>query len=359
MEEALERVETATLLPFQQRRDVTYAQFQQTEADLDDQEQRLEALGELIDALDAPGNPGRLANAIRPVILSYPANNRRQSVLIEAGFDPALVHEPSTPRRPLVRSLPERDGQGARAALRPEGRRPALARRGHHLDGHGSVRRPQRRQGHVLRVLRRLGLSPGPGQRDGAGHVARGELRPVWRRTSPVDPTLARRSVGEGGDQPRPRPWNHRHPPQQRPAVFEAAVRDRVIQTDPTDGVAPPRRRRNEAALTLPISEQVGTLTGVAEEPFRPMLALAAFAGLRVGEICAVQLGDVEFLGRRLQVRRQVQRENGGGVGYDGGFGRSCGLPANRRRTGGAMTSANSPGYTLKRNSTTSPSAIT
>ncbi|WP_345384853.1 site-specific integrase [Pseudonocardia yuanmonensis] len=96
--------------------------------------------------------------------------------------------------------------------------------------------------------------------------------------------------------------------------MFKAAVRDRVIQSDPTDGVVLPRKRRNEAALTLPTSEQVGTLLGVAEEPFRPTLALAAFAGLRVGEICAVQLGDVELLGRRLQVRRQVQRENGGGV---------------------------------------------
>ncbi|MCE0765278.1 site-specific integrase [Pseudonocardia kujensis] len=96
--------------------------------------------------------------------------------------------------------------------------------------------------------------------------------------------------------------------------MFKAAVRDGIIQSDPTDGVVLPRKRRNEAALMLPTSEQVGTLLEVAEDPFRPMLALAAFAGLGVGEICAVQLGDVELLGRRLQVRRQVQRENSGGV---------------------------------------------
>jgi hypothetical protein len=37
-----------------------------------------------------------------------------------------------------------------------------------------------------------------------------------------------------------------------------------------------------------------------------------AFAGLRLGEASAVNLGDVDFLGRRLHVRRQVQRRRGG-----------------------------------------------
>ena len=97
-------------------------------------------------------------------------------------------------------------------------------------------------------------------------------------------------------------------------AVLRAAVRDRLITSDPAEGVVLPRRRRADAALTLPTVEQVGALMAVALVAFRPMLALAAFAGLRVGEICGLQLGDVEFLGRRLQVRRQVQRETGGGV---------------------------------------------
>jgi integrase len=97
-------------------------------------------------------------------------------------------------------------------------------------------------------------------------------------------------------------------------AVFRAAVRDRLIATDPSDGVALPRRRRAEAALVVPTAAQVGKLMAAAEAPFRPMLALAAFAGLRVGEVCGLQVGDVEFLPRQLQVRRQVQRVVGAGV---------------------------------------------
>jgi integrase len=34
-------------------------------------------------------------------------------------------------------------------------------------------------------------------------------------------------------------------------------------------------------------------------------IALAAFAGLRAGEIAGLQLGDIEFLHRRIQVHRQ------------------------------------------------------
>jgi integrase len=97
-------------------------------------------------------------------------------------------------------------------------------------------------------------------------------------------------------------------------AVFRAAVRDRLIASDPSEGVTLPRLRRSEAALTLPTTEQVGALMKASDKAFKPMLALAAFAGLRVGEVCGLQLGDIEFLARRVQVRRQVQRERGATV---------------------------------------------
>jgi integrase len=96
--------------------------------------------------------------------------------------------------------------------------------------------------------------------------------------------------------------------------VLRAAVRDRLIPSDPSDGVTLPRRRRGDAAMVLPTVEQVRALMAAADPVFRPMLALAAFAGLRVGEICGVQVDDVKFLARSLEVRRQVQRERGSGV---------------------------------------------
>jgi integrase len=95
-------------------------------------------------------------------------------------------------------------------------------------------------------------------------------------------------------------------------SVFRAAVRDQLIAADPTDGVVVPRQRRKEAAMVIPTADELRALLDAAEPGFRPFIALCAFAGLRQGEAAATQVGDVDFLGRQLHVRRQIQvGENG------------------------------------------------
>jgi integrase len=91
-------------------------------------------------------------------------------------------------------------------------------------------------------------------------------------------------------------------------AVFRAAVRDRFISTDPTEGITLPRQRRREHAMELPTPAQVRALLDAADSEFVPFLGLCAFAGLRLGEAAGVQVGDIDFLRRQLRVRRQVQR---------------------------------------------------
>jgi integrase len=97
-------------------------------------------------------------------------------------------------------------------------------------------------------------------------------------------------------------------------SVFRQAVRDRLIARNPADDLALPRERRKEAAMSVPTTEDVGAILRAAGEPWAVFFALAAFAGLREGEACGLQVGDVDFLRRRLHVRRQVQRVNGGTV---------------------------------------------
>ena len=72
-------------------------------------------------------------------------------------------------------------------------------------------------------------------------------------------------------------------------------------------------RRRRRASDDLPTPAHVGALLATAQERFAPF-ALCAFAGLRLGEAAAGQVDDIDFLHRRLMVRRQVQRGPGGGV---------------------------------------------
>ena len=93
--------------------------------------------------------------------------------------------------------------------------------------------------------------------------------------------------------------------------VLRAARRDKVISNDPSENIALPRRRKAEAAMVIPTSEQVGTLVHEADNDFAAFIALCAFAGLRLGEAAAMQVGDVDFLRREIKVQRQVQRANG------------------------------------------------
>lgn len=96
--------------------------------------------------------------------------------------------------------------------------------------------------------------------------------------------------------------------------VFKSAVADRVISQDPCTGVALPGRVRRAAAMRVPSTQDVGRLLAAAEDDFTTFIAVCAFAGLRLGEAAALQLGDVNFPRRLLTVRRQVQRLGGGEV---------------------------------------------
>lgn len=88
--------------------------------------------------------------------------------------------------------------------------------------------------------------------------------------------------------------------------AFRAAVRDKVIPTSPADGVRAPRARRADAAMKVLDADQVRSVLALAGE-FRPFVEVCLFAGLRLGEAAGLQLGDVNFLGRTISVRRQVQ----------------------------------------------------
>jgi len=91
-------------------------------------------------------------------------------------------------------------------------------------------------------------------------------------------------------------------------SVFRAAHRDKIIGADPTDGITLPRKRRADAAMTIPSPEDVGKIIAAVDIWFRPFIGLCAFAGLRLGEAAAVKLDDIDFLRRTLTVSRQVQR---------------------------------------------------
>lgn len=95
--------------------------------------------------------------------------------------------------------------------------------------------------------------------------------------------------------------------------VIRGAVGDRKLREDVTAGVKPPKARRREHAMMIPTAEQVATLLGAVEGQYRAMFALCSYAGLRIGEACAVRLEDLDLDAGTLHVQRQVVRKEGGG----------------------------------------------
>ena len=102
--------------------------------------------------------------------------------------------------------------------------------------------------------------------------------------------------------------WNYVH------MAIQGAINDRIIATDPSVGVTLPRVRRSDAAMTIPTAEQVRKALEHAPVQFRAFIALAAFAGLRLGEASGLQVGDIDFLRRTVSVRRQVQGQTRAGI---------------------------------------------
>lgn len=94
-------------------------------------------------------------------------------------------------------------------------------------------------------------------------------------------------------------------------ACLRAAVRDRRLREDPSVGIDLPRRRRRAQSMEIPTTDQLGRLICSSPPRMRAFIGLCAFAGLRLGEASGLQLSDVDFLRRELNVQRQVQKRRG------------------------------------------------
>ncbi len=93
-------------------------------------------------------------------------------------------------------------------------------------------------------------------------------------------------------------------------AVFRAAVRDRVIATNPCDGLVLPERPRVQVhPLDL---EVVQKISAASPDRYRAAVVVAAGCGLRQGEVLGLERRHVDFLRRSLRVDQQVQQDPGG-----------------------------------------------
>jgi integrase len=95
--------------------------------------------------------------------------------------------------------------------------------------------------------------------------------------------------------------------------ALEDAVRWGRLARNPAKAATAPRTRRAEMHVWS--AEQARAfLAGVEGQRLEPLYRLALSCGLRLGELLALRWDDVDLDGRRLQVRRTLQRIKGKGI---------------------------------------------
>jgi integrase len=94
--------------------------------------------------------------------------------------------------------------------------------------------------------------------------------------------------------------------------VFYYALKHRLISNNPCDAVDTPRKA-NASPMFLEAS-QVERLASELDvfAPYGLMVRFAAYSGLRAGELAALRIRDINFLRKQVEVRRTVQRVQGG-----------------------------------------------
>jgi integrase len=89
-------------------------------------------------------------------------------------------------------------------------------------------------------------------------------------------------------------------------AIFNAAVLDRLVASSPVTKIALPRVEDERVhPLTVP---QVRALAEAMPERCRAMVYAQAGLGLRIGELLALRVQDIDFLRRTVRVEHQLQR---------------------------------------------------
>ena len=94
--------------------------------------------------------------------------------------------------------------------------------------------------------------------------------------------------------------------------VLATAVAEQAIRTNPCDGVRVPASPRAEMVFLS--AEQVELLAMHVDDRYSTLVRLAAYTGLRAGEICALRVGRVDLAAGRITVAESVTEVPGHGL---------------------------------------------
>lgn len=101
-------------------------------------------------------------------------------------------------------------------------------------------------------------------------------------------------------------------------SMFSTAVKWQIIFSNPCSRVDPPKAERSEAKY-LDEHEASKLLELIDAEPiqFRTMVKLLIFTGMRRGELCGLEWGDIDFVNRTIHIQRNSLYLPGEGIFVD------------------------------------------
>jgi len=86
--------------------------------------------------------------------------------------------------------------------------------------------------------------------------------------------------------------------------VLRAAVADGLISSNPLSSIRPPGSSDAQTAFLTP--SEVHRLAAVVAPRYRAVILLAAYSGLRIGEMGALTLDDIDFFRQKISVTKSV-----------------------------------------------------
>lgn len=94
--------------------------------------------------------------------------------------------------------------------------------------------------------------------------------------------------------------------------VLSVALADGAIRSNPCDGARVPASPKAEMVFLT--AEQVETLTAAIDPRYATLVRLAAYTGLRAGELCALRVGRIDLDAGRITVAESVTEVPGHGL---------------------------------------------
>jgi integrase len=98
-------------------------------------------------------------------------------------------------------------------------------------------------------------------------------------------------------------------------SIFREAIKKDIITKNPLDNVVKPRSlKKNKEVDALTVSEQKAFVVELENDFYKNIFLIALHTGMRIGEILALQPGDIDFENKLINIDKTLTKDLNGKV---------------------------------------------